>query len=196
MCCTHALCTLSKPVLDSYLHNMQSADEESVREPAMSEAAASVAGEADGGGGGGGTRAPPKIYIATQGCLANTVEDFWRMVWQERSRVIVMNTKEIERGKVCVPLCPYAPLPSAFCYLPAGWHTILRALPSSIRTTSTYTQLLNRVGGYLLFFLTPFVDYCSPSLYNLSVVSIHTYSVHVHCTVSVCSPTQRVRGMY
>ncbi|KAI9565228.1 putative tyrosine-protein phosphatase non-receptor type 11 isoform X1 [Daphnia sinensis] len=38
-------------------------------------------------------------YIATQGCLPHTVNDFWHMVWQENSRVIVMTTKEIERGK-------------------------------------------------------------------------------------------------
>lgn len=41
-----------------------------------------------------------KSYIATQGCLQNTISDFWRMVFQENSRVIVMTTKEVERGKV------------------------------------------------------------------------------------------------
>ena len=41
-----------------------------------------------------------KSYVATQGCLPNTVVDFWRMVWQENCRTIVMTTKEIERGKV------------------------------------------------------------------------------------------------
>ncbi|KAF5288720.1 hypothetical protein FQA39_LY15292 [Lamprigera yunnana] len=40
-----------------------------------------------------------KMYIATQGCLPSTVDDFWKMVWQENCRVIVMTTKEIERGK-------------------------------------------------------------------------------------------------
>jgi len=40
-----------------------------------------------------------KFYIATQGCLENTVTDFWRMVWQENCRIIVMTTKEVERGK-------------------------------------------------------------------------------------------------
>uniref|UniRef100_A0A914ED96 protein-tyrosine-phosphatase n=1 Tax=Acrobeloides nanus TaxID=290746 RepID=A0A914ED96_9BILA len=39
-------------------------------------------------------------YISTQGCLENTVGDFWRMMWQERSQVIVMITKELERGRV------------------------------------------------------------------------------------------------
>lgn len=44
-----------------------------------------------------------KSYIATQGCLQNTISDFWRMVFQENSRVIVMTTKEVERGKVSDP---------------------------------------------------------------------------------------------
>ncbi|XP_068202225.1 tyrosine-protein phosphatase non-receptor type 11-like isoform X2 [Palaemon carinicauda] len=40
-----------------------------------------------------------KTYIATQGCLPSTIADFWWMVWQENTRVIVMTTKEVERGK-------------------------------------------------------------------------------------------------
>nr|XP_045597693.1 tyrosine-protein phosphatase non-receptor type 11-like isoform X3 [Procambarus clarkii] len=40
-----------------------------------------------------------KTYIATQGCLPSTSADFWWMVWQENTRVIVMTTKEVERGK-------------------------------------------------------------------------------------------------
>ncbi|CAK8690501.1 unnamed protein product [Clavelina lepadiformis] len=40
-----------------------------------------------------------KVYISTQGCLPHTVPDFWRMVYQENSRVIVMTTKEVERGR-------------------------------------------------------------------------------------------------
>lgn len=41
-----------------------------------------------------------KVYIATQGCLQTTVNDFWAMVYQENSHVIVMTTKEVERGRV------------------------------------------------------------------------------------------------
>lgn len=36
-----------------------------------------------------------KQYIATQGCLTATRADFWLMVWQEKTRVIVMTTKEV-----------------------------------------------------------------------------------------------------
>lgn len=40
-----------------------------------------------------------KRYIATQGCLPVSVSDFWAMVWQDNCRVIVMTTKETERGR-------------------------------------------------------------------------------------------------
>ncbi|XP_053306201.1 tyrosine-protein phosphatase non-receptor type 6 [Spea bombifrons] len=52
---------------------------------------------------------PPKRFIACQGCLASTTSDFWEMVWQENSRVIVMTTKEIEKGRTkCVAYWPEA----------------------------------------------------------------------------------------
>ncbi|XKL67942.1 hypothetical protein PGB90_003433 [Kerria lacca] len=45
------------------------------------------------------TEGKERLYIATQGCLPSTRKDFWNMVWQENSRIIVMTTKEVERGK-------------------------------------------------------------------------------------------------
>ncbi|KAK3104544.1 hypothetical protein FSP39_004620 [Pinctada imbricata] len=53
-----------------------------------------------------------KTYIATQGCLPATLTDFWRMTWQENCRVIVVTTKEVEKGKVKVVrywACPEDP---------------------------------------------------------------------------------------
>ncbi|XP_070615325.1 tyrosine-protein phosphatase non-receptor type 11-like isoform X3 [Erythrolamprus reginae] len=40
-----------------------------------------------------------KVYIATQGCLQSTVNDFWTMIYQEKTHIIVMTTKEVERGR-------------------------------------------------------------------------------------------------
>eukprot|EP00090_Calanus_glacialis_P004779 TRINITY_DN13583_c0_g1_i1.p1 TRINITY_DN13583_c0_g1~~TRINITY_DN13583_c0_g1_i1.p1 ORF type:complete len:630 (+),score=190.51 TRINITY_DN13583_c0_g1_i1:132-2021(+) len=42
---------------------------------------------------------PFKQYIATQGCVSSTRADLWHMIWQERTLLIVMTTKEVERGK-------------------------------------------------------------------------------------------------
>uniref|UniRef100_A0A3B3QL99 protein-tyrosine-phosphatase n=1 Tax=Paramormyrops kingsleyae TaxID=1676925 RepID=A0A3B3QL99_9TELE len=42
-----------------------------------------------------------RAYIATQGPMINTVNDFWQMAWQESCPVIVMITKLKEKNEVC-----------------------------------------------------------------------------------------------
>ena len=41
-----------------------------------------------------------KQYIATQGPLSGTIEDFWRLVWEQRCSTIVMLSHLVEGGKV------------------------------------------------------------------------------------------------
>ncbi|XP_015280160.1 PREDICTED: tyrosine-protein phosphatase non-receptor type 7 [Gekko japonicus] len=47
-----------------------------------------------------------KVYIATQGPMLNTVNDFWMMVWQEQVPVIVMLTKLKEEKEKCICYWP------------------------------------------------------------------------------------------
>ena len=42
----------------------------------------------------------PRKFIATQGPRENTIKDFWMMVWQQKSSVIVMLTGLKEKEKV------------------------------------------------------------------------------------------------
>ncbi|XP_063802427.1 tyrosine-protein phosphatase non-receptor type 5 [Pseudophryne corroboree] len=47
-----------------------------------------------------------KVYIATQGPTVNTVGDFWKMVWQQQSPIIVMITNIEEVNEKCTEYWP------------------------------------------------------------------------------------------
>ena len=48
-----------------------------------------------------------RAYIATQGPLPSTFDDFWAMVWEQNSHIIVMLTQLVERGRVRLSLYVY-----------------------------------------------------------------------------------------
>ena len=44
----------------------------------------------------------PQRYIATQAPLEDTRGDFWRMIWEQQSRVVIMLTDLEEQGLVII----------------------------------------------------------------------------------------------
>lgn len=54
-----------------------------------------------------GPKSTKNYYIACQAPMQNTVEDFWRMVWEQQSKVILMLTHLFENGgEKCVDYLP------------------------------------------------------------------------------------------
>lgn len=70
-----------------------------------------------------------KAYIATQGPMVNTVNDFWQMAWQEEAPVIVMITKLKEKNEKCVLYWPEK----------RGIYGKVEVLVNSIRECEHYT---------------------------------------------------------
>ncbi|XP_048124258.1 receptor-type tyrosine-protein phosphatase R isoform X2 [Alosa alosa] len=80
-----------------------------------------------------------KAYIATQGPMINTVNDFWQMAWQEDCPVIVMITKLKEKNEKCVLYWPER----------RGIYGKTEVLVNSVRESDHYTvrSLTLKQGG-------------------------------------------------
>nr|XP_046251605.1 tyrosine-protein phosphatase non-receptor type 18 isoform X3 [Scatophagus argus] len=82
-------------------------------------------------------------YIASQAPLSSTLTDFWRMIWQQDVKVIVMACREIEMGKKKCE-CYWTPVHQSAAFGPFTVHSQGETRPDEdlvVRTlTVTYQQ--------------------------------------------------------
>ncbi|XP_065927543.1 receptor-type tyrosine-protein phosphatase gamma [Magallana gigas] len=134
-----------------------------------------------------------RMYIAAQGPKNNTLTDFWRMIWQENVRFIVMLTNIVENGKnKCTQYWPTKdkPLEVGPCKMHLlkenvyAFHTFRKFTVQS--TTSSAKRTITH------FHYTAWPDHGTPE--ELGLVQFHkavTRSYHpgglmlVHCSAGV-----------
>ncbi|VIO95197.1 Protein-tyrosine phosphatase containing protein [Brugia malayi] len=132
-------------------------------------------------------------FILTQGPLPNTVNDFWEMVWQERSGLIFMLCKYIEEHKVkCAEYLPTFQTP---IIMHAGIRIELRERNRSKDGNIIITQLLLSRGNVNLTVMhyqwiswadkqVPVNDYNTP-FYLLKKSRISPTCTVVHCSAGI-----------
>ncbi|XP_078055407.1 FERM and PDZ domain-containing protein 2 [Mustelus asterias] len=134
------------------------------------------------------------LYIACQGPLPGTTNDFWQMIWENKADVIAMMTLEHERGKVkCHRYWPdkmYKPTSVHKYHLMLENHQMLDSFEiSALRMTDSETEEVHYV-KHLKFITWP--DHGTPnSSEELVRFILYMREVHhrgpivVHCSAGI-----------
>ncbi|KAJ3096845.1 hypothetical protein HDU96_000610 [Phlyctochytrium bullatum] len=89
-------------------------------------------------------------YIATQGPVPATFDEFWRMVWEQESRVIVMLCESDARGRKCHTYYPTVPLNSSASHPISTPESSQPFFPTQSAATATHTLRYGRMEVTLL----------------------------------------------
>ncbi|XP_067828734.1 FERM and PDZ domain-containing protein 2 isoform X2 [Heptranchias perlo] len=123
------------------------------------------------------------LYIACQGPLPGTANDFWQMIWENKADVIAMMTRKHERGKVkCYGYWPdkmYKPLRVNKYHLILENHQVLDSFEiNTVKMTDSETGEVHYV-KHLKFITWP--DHGTPNS-SEQLVRFILYMREVHCS--------------
>ncbi|XP_067855570.1 phosphatidylinositol phosphatase PTPRQ isoform X2 [Heptranchias perlo] len=112
----------------------------------------------------------PNEFIATQGPLPGTVADFWRMIWETRSKSIVMLTHCFEKGRIrCHQYWPEDNKP-----VTVFGDIVITKLAEDIQADWTIRELkIEKYGGYMMVTHFNFTSWPEHGVPETSAALIH-----------------------